>query len=71
MKINEDLKPSLLSYQCPRGHEYEATEPFILTIPDLSCPAEVSTANSGPLCVYCYMTWLQVNLGTEELIARG
>jgi len=53
----------LIQYKCPRGHEYESSEPFILTTPDLAC-------NSGPLCVYCYVTWLQVNLGTEELVAR-
>ena len=47
------------TYRCPRGHEYEAPEPFILTTPDLGC-------NSGPVCVYCYVTWLHINLGTEE-----
>jgi len=54
---------TLVHYKCPRGHEYEAQEPFILTTPDLAC-------NSGPLCIYCYVIWLQVNLGTEEFVAR-
>ena len=60
----EGIEKSLLRFKCPRGHEYEAPEPFILTTPD-------SAFNSGPLCIYCYVTWLQVNLGTEELVARG
>jgi hypothetical protein len=54
-----DYDRKLKTYRCPRGHEYEAPEPFILTTPDLAC-------NSGPLCVYCYVTWLHVNIGTEE-----
>jgi len=61
MTVNEDTQPSLLNYKCPRGHKYEAPEPFILTTPDLAF-------NSGPICVYCYVTWLQVNLGTEEFV---
>ena len=65
LKTSEEVtNGSLLTYKCPRGHEYEAPEAFILTTPDLGC-------NSGPICVYCYVTWLHVNLGTEEFVVRG
>jgi len=63
-KVSEEIDNSVLTFKCPRGHEYEAPEPFIITTPDLSC-------DSGPLCIYCYVTWLHINIGTEELVARG
>ena len=61
---SDDLEKALVTFKCPRGHEYEAPEPFIITTPDLGC-------NSGPVCVYCYVTWLHINIGTEELVGRG
>jgi len=60
----EESVDNLVTFKCPRGHEYEAPEPFIISTPDLAC-------NSGPICIYCYVTWLHVNLGTEELVVRG
>ena len=60
-RTGTEFDRNLKTYRCPRGHEYEAPEPFILSTPDLGC-------NSGPVCVYCYVTWLHINLGTEELL---
>lgn len=50
-----------LQFKCPRGHEYIAPEAFVIETPDILC-------NSGPLCIYCYANWLQVNLGAEEIV---
>ena len=50
----------LSTYKCPRGHEYTASEPFVIETPDILC-------NSGPLCIYCYANWLHVNIGAEEI----
>ena len=61
-KVSEDLDRPLAIFKCPRGHEYEAPEAFIITTPDLAC-------NSGPVCIYCYVNWFSVNLGAEELNA--
>tara|TARA_B000000460_G_scaffold244216_1_gene214058 strand:+ start:1354 stop:1698 length:345 start_codon:yes stop_codon:yes gene_type:complete len=61
--LSEDFERTLITFKCPKGHEYEAPEPFIILTPDLAC-------NSGPICIYCYVTWLHVNLGTEEFLAK-
>jgi len=60
---SDDSEKTSVTFRCPRGHEYEAPEPFILTTPDAEC-------NSGPLCIYCYVTWLHINIGTEEFIVK-
>ena len=59
-EIHSGEEISLSTFKCPRGHIYEAPEPFIIDPPDMAI-------NSGPVCVYCFANWFHVNLGAEEL----
>ena len=56
----QDTK-SKKEYVCPRGHTFQTDSPIVIAVdndPDY---------NTGPVCAYCYVDWLKVNLNADEV----
>ena len=61
-KISDTVTEPKKRYECPRGHEFQTSNPIIIAVDD------APEYNSGPICAYCYVDWFKLNLNAKESV---